>query len=103
MSCHDIISSDGQVHDPNRITFLDKYLSALQCASDEGADVRGYFLWTFLDNFEWDKGYTERFGIVYVDFSTQKRIAKDSAYWYQQIMKENGGMQSINLKSRFCF
>lgn len=96
MSCHDIVSSDGQVHDPNRITFLDKYLSALQRASDEGADVRGYFLWTFLDNFEWDKGYTERFGIVYVDFATQKRIAKDSAYWYQQVMEENGKMLSIN-------
>ncbi|MDE6845811.1 MAG: beta-glucosidase [Lachnospiraceae bacterium] len=96
MSCHDIISRDGQVHDPNRITFLDKYLSALQGASDDGVDVRGYFLWTFLDNFEWDKGYTERFGIVYVDFATQKRIAKDSAYWYQKIMEENGKMLSIN-------
>ena len=76
MSCHDIVSADGQIHDPNRIAFLDAYLSALQKASDDGADVRGYFLWTFLDNFEWDKGYTERFGIVHVDFATQKRIAK---------------------------
>lgn len=100
MSCHDIVSRDGQVHDPNRITFLDKYLSALQCASDEGADVRGYFLWTFLDNFEWDKGYTERFGIVYVDFETQKRIVKDSAYWYQKIMEGNGKMLSINQPAR---
>lgn len=100
MSCHDIVSRDGQVHDPNRITFLDKYLSALQCASDDGADVRGYFLWTFLDNFEWDKGYTERFGIVYVDFATQKRIAKDSAYWYQMIMEGNGKMLSVNQPAR---
>ncbi len=96
MSCHDIVSRDGQVHDPDRITFLDKYLSALQQASDDGADVRGYFLWTFLDNFEWDKGYNERFGIVYVDFATQKRIAKDSAFWYQRVMEENGKMLSIN-------
>ena len=96
MSCHDIVSLDGQVHDPNRITFLDQYLSALQRASDDGADVRGYFLWTFLDNFEWDKGYTERFGLVYVDFATQKRIVKDSAYWYQKVMEENGKMLSIN-------
>ena len=96
MSCHDIVSRDGQVHDTDRITFLDKYLSALQQASDDGADVRGYFLWTFLDNFEWDKGYNERFGIVYVDFATQKRIAKDSAYWYQRVMEENGKMLSIN-------
>lgn len=96
MSCHDIVSADSQVHDPNRITFLDAYLSALQKASDDGADVRGYFLWTFLDNFEWDKGYTERFGIVYVDFATQKRIAKDSAYWYQKTMACNGRNLTIN-------
>ena len=83
MSCHDIVSADGQVHDSNRIEFLDRYLSQLQKAGDEGADIRGYFLWTFLDNFEWDKGYNERFGIVYVDFATQKCTAKDSAYWYQ--------------------
>lgn len=100
MSCHDVVSSDGQVHDPNRITFLDRYLSALQRASDDRVDVRGYFLWTFLDNFEWDKGYTERFGIIYVDFKTQKRIAKDSAYWYQKIMEGNGKMLSINQSER---
>ena len=91
MSCHDIVSADGQVHDSNRIEFLDSYLSQLQKAGDEGADIRGYFLWTFLDNFEWDKGYNERFGIVHVDFATQKRIAKDSAYWYQKVMETNGG------------
>lgn len=100
MSCHDIVSVDGQVHDPNRITFLDAYLSALQKAGDEGVDVRGYFLWTFLDNFEWDKGYTERFGIVHVDFETQKRIAKDSAYWYQKVIESNGDILSVNTKER---
>ena len=98
MSCHDIVSSDGKVHDPNRITFLDLYLSALQRAVDNGVDVRGYFLWTFLDNFEWDKGYTERFGIVHVDFTTQKRIAKDSAFWYQDVIRSNGKTLSINDK-----
>ncbi len=96
MSCHDIVSADGQVHDSNRIEFLDRYLSQLQKAGDEGADIRGYFLWTFLDNFEWDKGYNERFGIVYVDFATQKRTAKDSAYWYQRVMETNGGILSTN-------
>ncbi len=96
MSCHDIVSGDGRVHDPNRITFLDKYLSALQCAADDGADVRGYFEWTFLDNFEWSKGYTERFGLVYVDFQTQRRIAKDSAYWYREVIETNGGSLHIN-------
>lgn len=96
MSCHDVVSLDGQAHDPNRIHFLDLYLSALQKASDDGADIRGYFLWTFLDNFEWDKGYNERFGIVHVDFGTQKRTAKDSAFWYQKIMESNGKELSMN-------
>ena len=100
MSCHDLISADGQVHDPNRITFLDRYLSALQCAGDDGADVRGYFLWTFLDNFEWEKGFSERFGIVHVDFATQKRIAKDSAFWYQKVMETNGANLSVNRTPR---
>ena len=53
-------------------------------------DLRGYFEWTLLDNFEWNKGYAERFGLVYVDFATQKRIWKDSAYWYAQVVKDNG-------------
>ena len=96
MSCHDNISRDGRVHDPNRIQFLDEYLSALCRANDDGADVRGYFLWTFLDNFEWDKGYNERFGIVYVDFATQKRIVKDSAYWYQKVIESNGKELGMN-------
>jgi beta-glucosidase len=100
MSCHDDVSLDGKVHDPNRINFLDLYISALQKANDEGVDVRGYFLWTFLDNFEWDKGYTERFGIVHVDFVTQKRTVKDSAYWYQKIIESNGRELTINKKVR---
>lgn len=100
MSCHDDVSLDGRVHDPNRQNFLDLYIYALQRANDDGADVRGYFLWTFLDNFEWDKGYTERFGIVYVDFKTQKRIVKDSAFWYQEIIESNGRELTVNKKTR---
>ena len=100
MSCHDNVSLDGKVHDPDRQNFLDLYISALQKAVEDGADVRGYFLWTFLDNFEWDKGYTERFGIVHVDFRTQKRIVKDSAYWYQKVIESNGANLSINQKPR---
>lgn len=96
MSCHDNISADGRVHDPNRITFLDSYIGAMQRASDEGADVRGYFLWTFLDNFEWSDGYKQRFGIIYVDFTTQQRIVKDSAFWYQKVIETNGGILSMN-------
>ncbi|MCR4788578.1 MAG: beta-glucosidase [Lachnospiraceae bacterium] len=100
MSCHDDISLDGKVHDPNRINFLDLYISALQKAVDEGVDVRGYFLWSFLDNMEWDKGYTEKFGIIHVDFETQKRTVKDSAYWYKKVIETNGKVLSINQKPR---
>lgn len=96
MSCHDQVSADGKVHDPNRMQFLDEYIGALQRASDDGADVAGYFLWTFLDNFEWAEGYNERFGIVHVDFATQKRTVKDSAFWYQKIMRSNGKELSVN-------
>ncbi len=99
MSCHDNVSEDGRVHDPNRITFLKQYITAVHKAIEEGADIRGYFLWTFLDNFEWDRGYTERFGIVYVDFKTKKRIPKDSAYWYKEVMETNG--KEFTLQSRF--
>ena len=63
-------------------------------------DLRGYFEWTLLDNFEWNKGYAERFGLVYVDFETQKRIWKDSAYWYADVVKENGGKSLIQFSIR---
>ena len=96
MACHDAVSLDGKVHDPNRQDFLDRYLSALQQAADEGVDLRGYFLWTFLDNFEWDQGYHGRFGLVHVDFETQKRIPKDSAYWYKEVIATNGKILHIN-------
>ncbi|MBQ7973028.1 MAG: beta-glucosidase [Lachnospiraceae bacterium] len=98
MACHDAVFLDGKVHDPNRIDFLDRYISALQRAADEGADIRGYFLWSFLDNFEWDFGYHGRFGIVYVDYKTQKRIPKDSAYWYKEIIASNGAKLYRNRK-----
>lgn len=96
MSCHDNVSFDGRVHDNDRITFLDSYIGAMRRAYDEGADIRGYFLWTFLDNFEWSEGYKERFGMIYVDFMTQRRIVKDSAFWYQDVIKTNGGNLSMN-------
>ncbi|MCQ2517273.1 MAG: GH1 family beta-glucosidase [Lachnospiraceae bacterium] len=91
MACHDCISVDGKVHDPNRQDFLDRYISAVERACDEGMDVRGYFLWSFTDNFEWEQGFHGRFGIVYVDFRTGKRIPKDSAYWYKTVIESNGG------------
>ncbi len=96
MACHDAVSLDGKVHDPNRQDFLDRYISALQQAADEGVDIRGYFLWTFLDNFEWDQGYHGRFGLVHVDFETQERIPKDSAYWYKEVIETHGRILHIN-------
>lgn len=100
MACHDMVSADGRVHDRNRIDFLDAYMGEVSRACAEGVDVRGYFLWTFLDNFEWEKGYNERFGIVHVDFVTQKRRVKDSAYWYQKVIETNGGCLSMNQANR---
>ncbi len=90
MSAHDTVSLDGQVHDPNRIDFLHRYLLSLRNAADEGIDVAGYFEWSLMDNFEWASAYNDRFGIIYVDYQTQKRIPKDSAYWYRQTIEQNG-------------
>lgn len=90
MSAHDVVALDGKVHDPSRIDFLARYLGALKRAASDGVDIGGYFQWSLLDNFEWHCGYTERFGLVYVDYETQKRIWKDSAYWYQKTIAEHG-------------
>lgn len=90
LSCHDAVSLDGKVHDPNRENYIHRYLRALYRAAEEGADIAGYFYWSFMDNFEWAEGYKERFGLVYVDYSNQERIVKDSAYWYQKVIQSNG-------------
>ncbi len=90
MCCHDRVSLDGKVHDPNRIDFLNRYLLSLEEAIDEGADVRGYFQWSLTDNFEWTHGYKSRFGLVYIDYETQKRTIKDSGYWYKKVIDTNG-------------
>ncbi len=89
LSCHDVISIDGKVHDQGRIDFLARYLRELKRAAGE-IDLRGYFHWSFSDNFEWAKGYSERFGMVYVDYRTKRRIRKDSSYWYHDVIQSNG-------------
>ncbi len=91
-SCNDRVFLDGNVHDPDRIDFLHRYLLALKKAAESGADVRGYFHWCWTDNYEWNNGYKERFGLVFVDYRTQKRIPKDSAAWYAQTARTNGEM-----------
>ena len=81
---------NGRVHDLDRIAYFEAYLSAVHRAMTEGVDVKGYFAWSLLDNFEWADGYSKRFGITYVDYATQTRYPKDSYYWYQELI-QNGG------------
>jgi len=90
MSGTDWASLDGKVHDPQRIDFLDRYLSALRQAARDGADIIGYFHWSLLDNFEWAEGFKERFGLIHVDYPTGKRTPKDSYYHYRKIISGNG-------------
>ncbi|HEX2954761.1 MAG TPA: GH1 family beta-glucosidase [Bacillota bacterium] len=86
------VSADGAVHDPERITYLREYIQSMHRAIMDGADVRGYFVWSLLDNFEWTEGFQDKahFGLVNVDFSTQKRTIKDSGYFYREIIHHNG-------------
>ncbi len=84
-------SLDGKVHDPQRIDFLNRYLIELKKAIDDGVDVRGYFAWSFMDNFEWAEGYKQRFGLVHIDYDTLERTVKDSGYWYKKVIETNGG------------
>lgn len=86
----DLVTPDKKVHDGARIEFIRRYLEQLKKAAADGVDVRGYFYWSFMDNFEWWCAYSKRFGLLYVDYQTQERIKKDSYYYYQSIIKENG-------------
>ncbi len=80
---------DGEVNDLHRREFVRAYLRELERAIDDGIPVRGYFLWSFLDNYEWEDGYTRRFGIVHVDFKTQKRTPKLSAHYFSEVIRRN--------------
>ncbi|MEU9395333.1 GH1 family beta-glucosidase [Streptomyces sp. NPDC048324] len=86
----DYVDPSGAVHDPERITYLREHLEAVHRAMEAGADVRGYFLWSLLDNFEWAYGYGKRFGMVHVDYASQRRTPKDSALWYAQVVASGG-------------
>ena len=78
---------DGLVHDADRIDYLREHIDAVGEALDAGADVRGYFVWSLLDNFEWAHGYDKRFGIIRVDYDTLVRTLKDSARWYADLVR----------------
>ena len=82
----DEVSEDGAIHDADRIGYLHGHIDAVGRARDDGADVRGYFVWSLMDNFEWAFGYERRFGIVRVDYGTQVRTIKDSGHWYSRLI-----------------
>jgi beta-glucosidase len=84
---YDTLSEDGRVHDVDRVSYLHDHIDAVGKAMDAGVDVRGYFLWSLLDNFEWSWGYDRRFGIIRVDYDTQERTLKDSALWYAELIR----------------
>jgi len=97
MSGIDWVSLDGKVHDPQRIDYTHRYLLSLRRAIADGTDVRGYFHWSIMDNCEWQQGYKERFGLIHVDFETQKRTLKDSAHWYSRVIASNGASLALPL------
>lgn len=86
----DEVSDDGKVHDPRRVSYYQGHLAAAHRAITAGVPLKGYFAWSFIDNFEWGYGYTRRFGLYYVDYNTQQRIMKDTAVWYAQTVDANG-------------
>src|SRR5262249_32890406 len=83
-------TASGAVHDPDRVAYLRTHLTAAHEALRDGVDLRGYFAWSLLDNFEWAYGYAKRFGIVHVDYATQRRTLKDSAHWYREVIAAGG-------------
>ena len=88
-AANDYADPEGAVHDPDRVSFLADHIRAAHDALSQGVDLRGYFVWSLLDNFEWSEGYSKRFGLVYVDYATQRRTPKDSARWYSEVISRN--------------
>ena len=86
----DVVDRSGAVHDVERIAYIDAHLRSVNAAIDSGVDVRGYFVWTLLDNFEWAWGLAKRFGVIHVDYATEARTLKDSALWYRDVIAGNG-------------
>ena len=86
----DEVTPDGKIHDARRTAYYQSHLAAAHRAIADGAPLKGYFAWSFMDNFEWGYGYSRRFGLFYVDYNTQQRIMKDTAVWYAQTVDANG-------------
>ena len=87
---HDYVDPEGDVDDEERISYLDAHFRAAREAMERGADLRGYMVWSLLDNFEWAEGYSKRFGLVFVDYGTGRRVPKASARWYSEVIRRNG-------------
>lgn len=85
----DPVDADGRVRDPRRIAYMRDHFAACQRAIAAGVPLAGFFAWSFMDNFEWDRGYTQRFGIVHVDYETQRRIPKESYHWFRELIARN--------------
>jgi beta-glucosidase len=81
------VSADGSINDSDRCRYIARHVDVVRAAVSEGVDVRGYFTWSLLDNYEWAEGYRMRFGIVHVDFATQRRTFKSSARWYSRLIR----------------
>jgi beta-glucosidase len=88
----DVRTHDGAIHDVDRIRYLESYVSEVAAAIADGVPVRGYFVWSLLDNFEWAEGYSKRFGLVYVDYPTLQRVPKDSFFWYRDLIERSRGI-----------
>jgi beta-glucosidase len=76
----------GRIKDVDRMRYIEDHIVSCSRAIEEGADLRGYFVWSLMDNFEWAEGYSKRFGIVWIDYDTQERVLKDSAHWYRDFI-----------------
>ena len=96
----DVRGHDGRVADPERCAYLESYIAAVGRAIDAGVPVKGYFVWSLLDNFEWAAGYSERFGIVYVDYPTLERVPKYSFAWYRDFISAQRAPGSVTASAR---
>jgi len=87
-ACDDVVTDAGEVDDPDRVRYLDSHLRAVADAIEAGVDVRGYYCWSLMDNFEWAEGYTKRFGLVHIDYATQQRTPKASFSWFRSLIAD---------------
>ena len=86
MACDDPVAADGAIHDDYRVDYLRRHISVCERALAAGVNLKGYFVWSLMDNFEWEAGWGQRFGLIRVDYTTLKRTVKDSGWWYRDFI-----------------